>query len=43
VNVDSCTKFVNMISIYDIIRDKVNQGYSYDQIAAEYDSTNVEN
>jgi len=43
LNIDSCTKFVNMVTIMDLVADKRDQGYSDEEIFGRYNSSNIDN
>lgn len=43
LNIDSCTKFVNMVTILDLYKGKLDEGYSQDEIFGRYNSSNIDN
>ena len=43
LNIDSCTKFVNMTTVLDMYSEKYNMGYTDAEIFDRYNSSNIDN
>ena len=43
LNIDSCTKFVNMTTVLDMYHDKYQMGYTDSEIFDRYNSSNIDN
>jgi len=42
LNIDTCTKFINKVTVLDQIYTKLDRGSTQEQIAKIYDSSNVD-
>lgn len=43
LNVDSCTKFVNQVSIYKQLQEDISNGYSEKDFFEKFNSSNIDN
>ena len=43
LNIDCRTKFINGETIYDSINQSIKKGWTFEKVAAIYDSSNINN